>query len=216
VKQEGLHLLAKQVLDRVVGACALVAAAPICGLAALVVRSRLGSPVLFSQARPGRGGRPFTIYKFRTMTDARDETGNPLPDHQRMHPVGEFLRKYSIDELPQLWNVVRGDLSLVGPRPLLMQYLPRYSPRQARRHEVLPGITGWAQVNGRNALDWPAKFELDVWYVENWSLLLDLEILLRTTVALFARDSISHGGHVTMPEFMGPSPSTIGQTAEEA
>lgn len=170
---------------------------------AFLVLIKLGSPVLFRQIRPGLHGKPFVLYKFRTMTDARDEDGNLLPDELRLTPFGKFLRSTSLDELPELFNVLKGDMSLVGPRPLLMQYLDRYTPEQARRHEVKPGITGWAQINGRNALSWEEKFELDVWYVDNWSIWLDLKILLLTVLKVIKREGIHADGHATMPEFLG-------------
>ena len=173
-------------------------------IAGLVCLS-MGSPVLFRQQRPGLNGKPFIFYKFRTMTAECDEAGCLLPDECRLTPFGEFLRKTSLDELPQLWNVLLGEMSLVGPRPLLMEYLPRYTPQQMRRHEVKPGITGWAQVNGRNSLSWDAKFELDVWYVDNWTVLLDLKILLMTIKRVIRREGISQQGHVTMEEFRGDS-----------
>lgn len=177
---------------------------------AVIVRVKLGTPVLFRQVRPGLRGRPFELLKFRTMTDARDRHGQLLSDDVRLTRTGRTLRSLSLDELPQLINVLRGDMSLVGPRPLLMQYLDRYTPRQARRMEVRPGITGWAQVNGRNALNWEERFELDVWYVDNRDLWLDLRILLLTILRVVRRDGVSAGGHVTMPEFMG-STSTINE-----
>mgnify|MGYP001816991417 CR=1 FL=1 len=168
-----------------------------------MARSKLGSPVLFKQQRPGREEEVFELIKFRTMTDARDEDGELLPDERRLTAFGSRLRRSSLDELPTLWNVVRGDMSLVGPRPLLVRYLGRYTPEQRKRHEVAPGITGWAQVNGRNALTWEEKFELDAWYVENLSLRTDLAILLRTAAQVLAQRDISAEGHATMPEFMG-------------
>ena len=164
---------------------------------------KMGRPVIFTQPRPGLNGRPFKMYKFRTMTEERDSEGNLLPDEERLTPLGRFLRETSLDELPELFNVLKGDMSLVGPRPLLMQYLDRYAPEQARRHEVKPGITGWAQVNGRNAITWEKKFALDVWYVDNWSLWLDIKILAITVVKVFKREGISAAGEATMPEFMG-------------
>ena len=167
------------------------------------MRLKLGSPVVFSQKRPGLHGKPFTMYKFRTMRDAVDNHGQQLPDSERMTPMGRFLRASSLDELPELFNVLRGDMSLVGPRPLLMEYLDRYTPQQARRHEVRPGITGWAQVNGRNAISWEQKFELDVWYVDNRSFALDLKILWLTVQKVFKREGISAAGEATMPKFMG-------------
>lgn len=170
---------------------------------ALLIRICLGSPVFFRQPRPGLHGKPFRMLKFRTMTDARDEQGNLLPDAQRLTPFGRWLRATSLDELPELWNVLQGDMSLIGPRPLLMEYLPLYTPKQFRRHEVRPGITGWAQVNGRNAVSWKEKFELDVWYVDNCSLWLDLKILFLTVKKVLARDGINAAGEATMPKFTG-------------
>jgi len=173
------------------------------GLIALAVRLRLGVPVLFRQRRPGLHGQPFTLLKFRTMTGARDAAGNLLPDAERLTPLGRFLRATSLDELPELLNVLKGEMSLVGPRPLLLEYLTRYTPEQARRHDVRPGITGWAQVNGRNALSWEHKFALDVWYVDHVSLGLDLKILVLTALRVLARQGISQPGHATMEEFLG-------------
>lgn len=170
---------------------------------ALLVRRKLGSPVLFRQTRPGLHGRPFTMLKFRTMTDARGPDGALLPDAERLTPFGRFLRSTSLDELPELLNVVKGEMSLVGPRPLLMQYLDRYTPEQARRHDAKPGVTGWAQVNGRNATTWDERFAQDVWYVEHQSLALDLKILVQTVLKVVRRDGIAADGHVTMPEFTG-------------
>lgn len=193
----------KRAFDLVVALMALLLLAPVIAGVALLVRLRLGRPVLFSQARPGRDGQPFRLYKFRSMNSACDAQGVLLPDAQRLTRFGLWLRASSLDELPGLWSVLRGDMSLVGPRPLLMQYLPRYSPRQARRHEVRPGITGWAQVNGRNAISWEEKFELDVWYVEHQSFGLDLKILWLTAARVLARKDVSAAGHATMPEFMG-------------
>lgn len=168
-----------------------------------LVRNKLGSPVFFRQTRPGLRGRPFQMVKFRTMTDERGPDGQLLPDADRLTPFGRFLRASSLDELPELWNVLKGDMSLVGPRPLLMEYLPLYSPEQARRHEVRPGITGWAQVNGRNALSWEEKFKLDVWYVDHRSLWLDIRILWLTVKKVLVRDGISAAGEATMPKFTG-------------
>lgn len=193
----------KRAFDLVVALMALLLLAPVIAGVALLVRLRLGRPVLFSQPRPGRHGRPFRMYKFRSMNSACDAQGVLLPDAQRLTRFGLWLRASSLDELPGLWSVLRGDMSLVGPRPLLMQYLPRYSSRQARRHEVRPGITGWAQVNGRNAISWEEKFELDVWYVEHQSFWLDLKILWLTAARVWARKDVSAAGHATMPEFMG-------------
>ncbi len=181
----------------------LILCAPLMLLTALAVRIGMGSPVLIRQIRPGLHARPFAFLKFRSMTEARNAAGELLPDAERMTPFGAWLRRSSLDELPQLFNVLKGDMSLVGPRPLLMEYLPLYTPRQAMRHRVRPGITGWAQVNGRNAISWESRFELDVWYVENRSLLLDLKILLLTGARLFRRGEVSHAGHVTMPRFTG-------------
>lgn len=176
---------------------------PVIMVAALLVRINLGSPVLFRQQRPGLHGKPFNIYKFRTMSSLRSTDGELLPDERRMTAIGAFLRKYSLDELPQLFNVLKGELSLVGPRPLLMEYLPLYSAEQARRHEVKPGITGWAQVNGRNAISWDEKFKLDVWYVENRSLWLDIKILWMTVKKVVIRENISAKGEATMSKFLG-------------
>ena len=169
----------------------------------LFVRILHGRPLFFSQVRPGLDGKPFRLYKFRTMTDARDRFGDLLPDIERMTPLGRFLRSTSLDELPTLWNVIKGDMSLVGPRPLLMEYLPLYSPEQNRRHDVRPGMTGWAQVNGRNAISWEEKFNLDVWYVDNWSLWLDIKIFWITFVKVFRRVDISQVGQATMEAFKG-------------
>jgi sugar transferase EpsL len=199
----------KSVFDILVAIILLTLLAPLLALTALSVRFALGSPVLLRQTRPGLNGKPFTFLKFRSMTEARDEHGNLLPDAQRMTPFGRWLRCYSLDELPQLINVLCGDMSLVGPRPLLMEYLPLYSPRQARRQDVRPGITGWAQVNGRNAISWEEKFEYDVWYVEHQSFALDMKILIMTLARLFQRADISHGGHATMPRFTGSDQDKI-------
>lgn len=193
----------KRLLDIVVALAGLaVLAAPFLVIA-LAVRISMGSPVFFRQVRPGMHGQPFRIVKFRTMTDAVGRDGGPLPDHVRMTAVGRFLRSTSLDELPELWNVLTGDMSLVGPRPLLMEYLPLYTPEQSRRHEVRPGLTGWAQVNGRNALSWEEKFRLDVWYVDNRSLRLDLKILWMTAAKVLSREGISAPGEATMPRFSG-------------
>lgn len=202
-RRSGKSVLLKRTLDLVVSAASLIVLGfPMLALAVLV-RLRLGGPVIYRQVRPGLGGRPFTMYKFRTMTDGRGPDGQLLPDATRLTPFGRFLRSTSLDELPGLVNVLKGDMSLVGPRPLLMDYLPLYTPRQARRHEVRPGITGWAQVNGRNALSWEEKFEHDVWYVENRTLKLDLQILLLTVNKVLKRDGISAIGEATMPRFTG-------------
>jgi lipopolysaccharide/colanic/teichoic acid biosynthesis glycosyltransferase len=203
LRQRGWRLAVKRAFDVTVAAVLCVLAAPLLAAVALALRVRQGSPVLFRQQRPGLHGRPFEVLKFRTMLDARGPDGRQLPDSDRLTPLGRFVRTTSLDELPQLWNVLKGDVSLVGPRPLLMQYLPLYSREQARRHDVLPGITGWAQVNGRNAISWEQKFALDVWYVDHWSLALDFRILLMTAAKVLARSGISQGGHATMPEFTG-------------
>ncbi len=193
----------KRLLDLGVAGTLLVLLAPLMLLVACLVRWNLGSPALFRQPRAGLGGRIFTLYKFRSMRDARDAQGRPLPDEQRLTAFGRKLRSWSLDELPQLWNIVRGDMSLIGPRPLLVDYLPRYSPRQARRHEVRPGITGWAQVHGRNEVSWPKRFELDVWYVDHCSLATDLRILGQTVVCVLSRRGVSAYNQATMSEFLG-------------
>jgi sugar transferase EpsL len=194
---------AKRLFDIIVATSAMLALAPILAIVALVVRLFLGSPILFRQTRLGYLERPFTIYKFRTMRHAVDTRGHPLPDGERLHPLGILLRKISIDELPQFWNLLKGDMSLVGPRPLLPEYLPRYTQQQRRRHEVKPGITGWAQVNGRNTLTWERKFELDVWYVDNWNLGVDIKIICLTLLKVIRREGIGQGCHPTMPKFSG-------------
>lgn len=193
----------KNFLDRLFAMALLLALAPLLALIALFVRFKLGSPVLFRQERPGYKGRPFKVCKFRTMTNAKGESGELLPDERRLSGFGKLIRKTSLDELPQLINVLKGDLSFVGPRPLLMEYLPLYNDEQMRRHDVKPGITGWAQVNGRNAIEWDEKFRLDVWYVDHQSLTLDLKILWLTALKVFKRDGVSAEGHATMPKFTG-------------
>ena len=193
----------KRTLDILLSGVAILVFAIVIIVVALIVRFRLGSPVLFRQTRPGRDGKPFQIVKFRTMRDARDAQGRLLPDSERLTSFGRFLRSSSLDELPELWNVLKGDMSLVGPRPLLMEYLPLYSPEQARRHEVRPGLTGWAQVNGRNAISWEEKFALDIWYVDNQSLWLDLKIIWLTVLKVVRREGISAAGEATMPKFEG-------------
>lgn len=193
----------KRAVDLFGALAALVMLSPVVVLLCILVRSRLGSPVFFRQVRPGIEGRPFNMVKFRTMTDERGPDGALLPDDQRLTALGAWLRSTSLDELPELFNVLKGDMSLVGPRPLLMDYLSLYNDRQARRHEVRPGITGWAQINGRNALSWEEKFELDVWYVDNQSLWLDIKILFNTVLQVLKRDGISHGEEATMPRFKG-------------
>jgi len=193
----------KRLFDLVVASIATLFLSPVFFVVGVLVYWKLGSPILFRQQRPGLHGKPFTLYKFRTMTDARDADGNLLPDADRLTNFGRFLRRTSLDELPELINVLKGDMSLVGPRPLLMHYLELYSPEQARRHHVRPGITGWAQISGRNAVSWEEKFRLDVWYVDNVSLGLDLKILLLTLWKVVKREGISQAGHATMPEFTG-------------
>ncbi|KRW64562.1 sugar transferase [Pseudomonas sp. TTU2014-096BSC] len=195
--------MTKRLLDILVAALALLLLLPVLAVVAWLIRRKLGSPVLFRQQRPGLHGKPFEMIKFRTMRDAVDANGNALPDSERMTPLGNFLRSSSLDELPELWNVLKGDMSLVGPRPLLMEYLPLYSPKQYRRHEVRPGVTGWAQVNGRNALSWEEKFKLDVWYVDNYSFWLDLKIIFFTVKKVFLREGISAEGEATMSKFEG-------------
>jgi lipopolysaccharide/colanic/teichoic acid biosynthesis glycosyltransferase len=195
--------LLKSILDRFVAAIALLLFSPIMLIAAIAIYIRMGRPIFFTQPRPGKDSRIFTFYKFRTMTNECDSNGNLLPDEQRLTAIGQFLRQTSLDELPQLWNVLKGDMSFVGPRPLLVRYLDRYTPEQARRHEVKPGITGWVQVNGRNNLPWEEKFQLDVWYIDRWSLWLDLKILFLTIVKVLLREGISQEGYATMPEFTG-------------
>lgn len=190
-------------MDVILSGVVLILFSPILIGVAALVRIRLGAPILFSQIRPGLHGRPFKMFKFRTMTGERDAKGQLLPDDQRLRPLGRFLRETSLDELPELWNVLCGDMSMVGPRPLLTHYLRLYTPEQARRHDALPGITGWAQVNGRNALTWEEKFEFDVWYVDNQSLILDLKILWLTAARVFKKEGISADGWATMPEFKG-------------
>jgi len=193
----------KRLFDIVAALGASLLLLPVILIVAIAVRLALGSPILFRQTRPGLGGRPFRLLKFRTMLDAADADGKPLSDAERLTRFGRFLRSTSLDELPELWNILRGDMSLVGPRPLLMQYLDRYTPEQARRHDVRPGLTGWAQVNGRNALGWSEKFALDIWYVDNRSFWLDLKILFLTVRQVLGRSGISSEGEATMPEFMG-------------
>jgi len=195
--------MTKRLFDIFVSSIVLLIMLPIIGITAILVRVKLGTPIVYKQQRPGLNGAPFVVYKFRTMTDEKDSLGQLLPDHIRLTPFGSFLRKFSLDELLQLINVVRGDLSLVGPRPLLMEYLPLYTEEQARRHQVRPGITGWAQINGRNAISWEEKFALDVWYVENWSILLDLKILFQTFLKVVRPEGISNANHPTMPMFKG-------------
>jgi len=195
--------VSKRLFDLAAGLAGLLLLSPLLLVLAVLVRTGLGRPVLFRQQRPGYRGRPFFLYKFRSMSDARGPDGSPLPDEQRLTRLGRFLRASSLDELPELFNILRGEMSVVGPRPLLMQYLERYSPEQMRRHDVLPGLTGWAQVNGRNALTWPDKFRLDVWYVDHWSFWLDIRIIFLTLWKVIKREGISQPGQATAEEFRG-------------
>ncbi len=205
MRQRGWQLLVKRAIDRLAGTAGLVAASPLLAATARAIRATMGAPVLFTQPRTGHRGRAFDVIKFRTMRDARGPDGSPLPDVARITRLGTFLRSTSLDELPQLFNVLRGELSLVGPRPLMHKYAPLYTPAQRRRFEVLPGMTGWAQINGRNAQDWPTKFRLDVWYVDHWSLWLDLKILALTAIRVLQRSGVSSSATETMPEFRGES-----------
>lgn len=207
IKRSSLFPICKRAFDLFVAVIGLVCLSPLLLVVAIVVRFSFGRPILFRQDRPGLNTKPFTIFKFRTMTDARGPSGEWLPDAQRLTALGSFLRSTSLDELPELINVIRGDMSAVGPRPLLCEYLARYTPEQMRRHVVKPGITGWAQVNGRNSLDWEYKFALDLWYVEHQSFSLDLLIIAKTVWMVVKRDGIAQDGHVTMPKFLG-LPST--------
>ncbi len=193
----------KRLCDMVIASTALLLLSPLYAYVAYKVRKNLGSPVLFRQVRPGLYGKPFEMIKFRSMKDAVDENGNPLPDSERLTPFGKMLRATSLDEMPELWNVIKGEMSIVGPRPLLMEYLPLYNAEQAKRHDVRPGMTGHAQVNGRNAISWEEKFKLDTWYVENQSLWLDFKIMLKTVKKVIAKDDISAEGEATMSKFTG-------------
>ncbi|HDS1758575.1 sugar transferase [Pseudomonas sp. M5] len=193
----------KRIFDILASFFGILFLLPVLLVVAWAVKRKLGSPILFRQVRPGARGVPFEMIKFRTMLDAHDSKGEPLADADRMTVFGKFLRSTSLDELPELWNVLKGEMSIVGPRPLLMEYLPLYNERQNLRHKVRPGITGWAQINGRNALSWQEKFELDAWYVENRTFLLDLKIIALTIVKVFKRDGVSANGEVTMPKFQG-------------
>ncbi|WP_134702552.1 sugar transferase [Ammoniphilus sp. YIM 78166] len=193
----------KRGLDLILAFFSLILLGIVIAATAITIRIKIGTPIFFKQQRPGINGKPFILYKFRTMTDERDEKGELLPDHIRLTKLGGFIRKYSLDELPQLYNVLKGDMSFVGPRPLLMDYLPLYTEEQAKRHFVKPGITGWAQVNGRNSITWEEKFKLDVWYVENRSILFDLKILLLTVKKVIRSEGISNANHATMPTFEG-------------
>ena len=195
----------KRLLDIIIASIALILLSPLYFYVAHKVKKNLGSPVLFRQVRPGLHGKPFEMIKFRTMKDALDEQGNPLPDSERLTPFGKMLRSTSLDEMPELWNVIKGDMSVVGPRPLLMEYLPLYNKEQAKRHDVRPGMTGYAQVNGRNAIGWDEKFKLDTWYVENQSVWLDFKIMLKTVKKVIAKDDINEAGEATMSKFTGSS-----------
>lgn len=195
--------ISKRILDLILAIVGILILSPFLLLIALAVWLRYGTPIIFQQKRPGYQGKPFMIYKFRTMTEERDDEDHFLPDDIRITRLGHFLRSFSLDEFPELINVIKGEMSIVGPRPLLMQYLDRYSPDQARRHEVVPGITGWAQVNGRNALSWEEKFKLDVWYVDHWSFFLDIKILFLSIVKVLRREGINQPGQATAEEFMG-------------
>ncbi|WP_216936733.1 sugar transferase [Acinetobacter sp. BY484] len=199
----------KRLLDIIIASVALILLSPLYAFVAYKVKKNLGSPVLFRQVRPGLHGKPFEMIKFRTMKDAVDEQGNPLPDSERLTPFGQMLRSTSLDEMPELWNVIKGDMSIVGPRPLLMEYLPLYSPEQAKRHDVRPGMTGHAQVNGRNAIGWEEKFKLDTWYVENQSIWLDFKIMFKTVHKVLAKDDISAEGEATMTKFTGTKTDNI-------
>ncbi len=198
-----INRILKRLLDLGVSLIFLSLFFPVYLVIAIMVRKKIGSPVLFRQERAGLNGKPFTIYKFRTMTEQKDEKGNLLPDEKRLVPFGLFLRRTSLDEIPEFFNVLKGEMSLVGPRPLLVEYMERYSPEQKRRHLVKPGITGWAQVNGRNNISWEEKFEYDLWYVDNWNVLVDLKILFITVLKVFKREGINAEGYATMPEFKG-------------
>ncbi len=193
----------KRLIDIIGSLIGLTITSPIMITISIIIYFAMGRPIFFKQVRPGLNGKPFVIYKFRTMLDLRDKDGKPLPDEKRLTTIGKFLRSTTLDELPQFWNVLKGDMSLVGPRPFLMEYLDRYTPEQARRHNAKPGMTGWAQVNGRNAISWEKKFELDVWYVDNWNILLDLKIIFLTILKVFKREGINAEGYATTPEFRG-------------
>ena len=226
MEQRGWRLFVKKAVDRTAAVVGLIAIAPLLAVVAIAIRATMGSPILFRQRRAGLRGAPFDVLKFRTMLGTRDGEGKLLPDGERMTRLGTFLRKSSLDELPQLVNVLRSEMSLVGPRPLVTLYLTRYDAEQARRHDVLPGITGWQQVRGRNALQWEDRLALDVWYVDHWSLLLDLKIMARTPIVVLQGRGVSHEGHATMPYFMGnlakgpdaardPKPATGNETRSD-
>lgn len=215
-RQSGWRFWIKTVFDRSAALCGLIILSPVFIAVSVLVWLSMGRPILFRQQRPGRFAKPFWLLKYRTMSDRRDADGRLLPDAERLTRVGRLLRATSFDELPQLWNALRGDISLVGPRPLLMEYLPRYSPEQARRHDVMPGITGWAQVNGRNALSWEEKFAMDNWYTDHWSLVLDARILLATFWRVVKRDGIARTGHATAPEFLGSAELCANDSVRES
>ncbi len=200
-----LSRLIKSLIDRLVAAIMLIFLSPFIGILAIAIRLNMGSPIIFSQPRGGKNNSTFTFYKFRTMTDERDSEGNLLPDMERLTPLGEFLRQSSLDELPQLWNILIGDMSFVGPRPFIAVYLERYTPEQARRHSVRPGITGWAQINGRNSITWEEKFQLDLWYIDHWSLWLDLKIIAQTVNKIVSKEGVDEDQNTTLTEFMGTS-----------
>jgi lipopolysaccharide/colanic/teichoic acid biosynthesis glycosyltransferase len=216
-RQSGWRLLVKTAFDRGAALCGLLLLSPLLLAISISIRLWMGRPILFRQQRPGRFARPFRLLKFRTMSERRDRSGKLLPDGERLTGLGRFLRATSLDELPQFWNVLLGEISLVGPRPLLTQYLSRYSPEQARRHQVAPGITGWAQISGRNALTWKEKLSLDLWYVDHWTLRLDLDIIAMTILPLLKRTGISSQGHATMPEFLSEEEQNLRQeTSDES
>ncbi|MEM7757791.1 MAG: sugar transferase [Cyanobacteria bacterium P01_A01_bin.40] len=200
-----LSQLIKSLVDRLLSAIMLLILAPFILILAIAIYFNMGGPVIFAQPRGGKNNSTFTFYKFRTMTDEKDGQGKLLPDMKRLTPLGQFLRQTSLDELPQLWNILRGDMSFVGPRPFIAVYLERYTPEQARRHSVTPGITGWAQINGRNSITWEEKFQLDLWYIDHWSLWLDLKILAQTVSKILTKEGVDEDQNTTMTEFMGSS-----------
>ena len=195
----------KSLVDRVLAGLMLILLSPFIAILAIAIYFKMGSPIVFSQLRGGKNNSVFTFYKFRTMTDEKDSNGNLLPDRSRLTSLGEFLRQTSLDELPQLWNVLRGDMSFIGPRPFIAVYLERYTTEQARRHDVKPGITGWAQINGRNSISWEEKFALDLWYIDHWSLWLDLKILVLTVAKIISKEGVDEDKNTTSSEFMGTS-----------
>ncbi|MEM8675647.1 MAG: sugar transferase [Cyanobacteria bacterium P01_G01_bin.67] len=200
-----LSQIIKSLVDRLLSAIMLLILAPFILILAIAIYFNMGGPVIFAQLRGGKNNSTFTFYKFRTMTDEKDSQGKLLPDMKRLTPLGQFLRQTSLDELPQLWNILRGDMSFVGPRPFIAVYLERYTPEQARRHSVTPGITGWAQINGRNSITWEEKFQLDLWYIDHWSLWLDLKILAQTVSKILTKEGVDEDQNTTMTEFMGTS-----------